>query len=208
MTREEAITILQKIKPTPCRADGKSTTHTLATIALDMAIKALEQEPCEDCISRQAVNKLVDELARAISDEKCHIQRGRNYGRIIRDILELPSVEPEQKGRDCASCKHSNNGECAYTEECHKCMWESQYEKQVEPEWKKGKWQRRRKMIETHIKALTRIKENYERLWKENLLSEDLVREEYEAVCAGIEALENLIPQVCSVPQEEKKDEG
>ena len=42
MTREEAITILQKIKPTPCRADGKSITHTLETIALDMAIKELE----------------------------------------------------------------------------------------------------------------------------------------------------------------------
>lgn len=30
--------------------------------------KVLEQEPCDDCISRQAVNELVDELARAISD--------------------------------------------------------------------------------------------------------------------------------------------
>ena len=43
MTREEAIAILQSMIPTPCRADGKSTTHTLATIALDMAIKALGQ---------------------------------------------------------------------------------------------------------------------------------------------------------------------
>lgn len=56
-----------------------------------------EPEKCGDCISRQAVNKLVDELARAISDEKCHIQRGRNYGRIMHDILDLPSVEPERK---------------------------------------------------------------------------------------------------------------
>lgn len=30
------------------RADGKSTSHILETIALDMAIKALEQEPCDD----------------------------------------------------------------------------------------------------------------------------------------------------------------
>lgn len=44
MTREEAITVLQKIKPTPHRADGKSTTHILETIALDMAIEALKQE--------------------------------------------------------------------------------------------------------------------------------------------------------------------
>lgn len=41
MTREEAIAVLQKIKPAPRRADGKSTAHTLETIALDMAIKEL-----------------------------------------------------------------------------------------------------------------------------------------------------------------------
>jgi hypothetical protein len=61
------------------------------------SVPSVETESCGDCISRQAVNKLVDELARAISDEKCHIQRGRNYGRIMHDILELPSVEPERK---------------------------------------------------------------------------------------------------------------
>ena len=41
-----------------------------------------------------------------------------------------------------------------------------------------------------HIKALTRIKENYERLWRENLAKEEDVKEEYDAVCAGINALE------------------
>ena len=44
MTREVAIAVLQKIKPIPCRADNKSTTHTLQTIALDMAIKSLESK--------------------------------------------------------------------------------------------------------------------------------------------------------------------
>ena len=53
MTREEAITIIQKIKPTPCRADSKSTTHTLVTIALDMAIKALEQTDASDTNTRK-----------------------------------------------------------------------------------------------------------------------------------------------------------
>lgn len=51
----------------------------------------------------------------------------------------------------------------------------------------------KRDTTEQNIKALTRIKENYERLWEENLLSEDLVREEYEAVCAGIDALTKTI---------------
>jgi len=60
---------------------------------LDMAIKALEQEPCEDCVSRESVNILVDELARAISDERCHYsKRGRETGEIMSDILHLPSV--------------------------------------------------------------------------------------------------------------------
>lgn len=50
-----------------------------------------------DLISREAVNGLIDELARAISDEKCNLQRGRKPGIIMADILSLPSVEPERK---------------------------------------------------------------------------------------------------------------
>lgn len=53
-------------------------------------IKAIEQEPCEDAISRQAVNTLIDELARAISDERCCISRGRSTATIMQDILDLP----------------------------------------------------------------------------------------------------------------------
>lgn len=56
-----------------------------------------EQEPCEDAISRKAVDTLVDELARAISDERDHISRGRSAGEIMQDILDLPSVTPKQK---------------------------------------------------------------------------------------------------------------
>lgn len=59
------------------------------------AIKALDQDICEDCISRQAVNILVDELARAISDERCCMSRGRSTASIMQDILDLPSVQPQ-----------------------------------------------------------------------------------------------------------------
>lgn len=52
MTLDEAISVLHKLKPTIRREDGKSTTHILETIALDLAINVLEQEQCEDCISR------------------------------------------------------------------------------------------------------------------------------------------------------------
>ena len=39
----------------------------------------------------------------------------------------------EQQKRECNTCKHSDNGNCAYTEECHECMWESKYEQH--PRW-------------------------------------------------------------------------
>jgi hypothetical protein len=50
-----------------------------------------------DAISRKAVDTLVDELARAISDERDHISRGRSAGEIMQDIIDLPSVTPKQK---------------------------------------------------------------------------------------------------------------
>lgn len=64
---------------------------------------ALEQEPCEDAISRQAVDLLVDELARAISDERCCISRGRSIATIMKDILDLPSVNPQEPSGETVS---------------------------------------------------------------------------------------------------------
>ena len=49
MTIDEAISVLHKLKPTIRREDGKSTTHILETIALDLAINALEQESKTGC---------------------------------------------------------------------------------------------------------------------------------------------------------------
>jgi hypothetical protein len=50
-----------------------------------------------DAISRKAVNALVDELARKISDERLLISRGRSTGEIMQDIIDLPSVIPRLK---------------------------------------------------------------------------------------------------------------
>ena len=51
----------------------------------------------DDLISRQEVNKLVDELARSISDERCFMSRGRDTSTIMQDILDLPSVTPKSR---------------------------------------------------------------------------------------------------------------
>lgn len=54
--------------------------------ALDMSIKALEQEPCEDAISRQAVIKVL-------------INNGVHFCDMVKitsDIKDLPSVSPQE----------------------------------------------------------------------------------------------------------------
>ena len=44
--------------------------------------------------------------------------------------LEAQSTDAVEGTRDCKTCIHSDKGNCAYTEECHECMWESKYEQQ------------------------------------------------------------------------------
>ena len=80
--------------------------------ALDMAIKVLEQEPCEDAISRQAV---VD------------------YNNFLNELRKLPSVQPKVKTGhwiqisshsiyECSECGQTvmTSDICAY-EFCHGC---------------------------------------------------------------------------------------
>lgn len=92
MSREEALEILKN--------DTVDTSDDWCE-ALDIAIKALEQEPCEDCISRQAAIDLADELKDDLPDDD-HLSdmvMSHNEG-----ILEyqtklslLPPVTPTEK---------------------------------------------------------------------------------------------------------------
>ena len=74
MTREEAIGNIRHA----IRWNDMSEKE-----ALDMAIKALEQEPCEDCISRQAVLNLIN------ADWK--------YEGLEEDVSSLSPVTPQPK---------------------------------------------------------------------------------------------------------------
>ena len=60
--------------------------------SLDIAIKALDQQPCEDCISREAVIRLVEQYPNII---------GNKCSGLIADIKHLPSVTPK------AECKRA-----------------------------------------------------------------------------------------------------
>ena len=91
MTREEAIICLKGIKNY-----GRDTFNEQSDWqgCLDMAIKALEQEPCEDTISRQAAIDVVKGIDRSF----------------VKYIEELPSAQPEIIR--CKDCKWKQGAEC------------------------------------------------------------------------------------------------
>lgn len=71
MTREETIEVIKQ--DIPCEQD----TDFIET--LDMAISALEQQPCEDAVSREVVREILS---------KYHLGESK----IAEDVNELPSV--------------------------------------------------------------------------------------------------------------------
>ena len=86
MTREEAIRML-KYNSNVIHKTINGETDPNEVEALDMAIKALEQEPCEDCISREAVN----------DGFKKYVGSSFAYGSVWGYINNLPSVTPKEK---------------------------------------------------------------------------------------------------------------
>ena len=86
MTNETAIHNLFVLK---LRRMGKSSSDYEA---LGIAIKALEQQPSEDCISREAVLEIQSKYAEHIGATK--------FWQMRDDIRELPSVTPTRpKGK-------------------------------------------------------------------------------------------------------------
>ena len=86
MTNEEAIAII-KSECYVMNMLNLDRTQIINT-ALDLAIKALEQQPCEDCISR------ADVLALA---KKGILVSNGNYPAVRKAINDLPSETPTAK---------------------------------------------------------------------------------------------------------------
>lgn len=89
MTREEAAKILKEHR----ERKFKHTFYTLNEYqaATDMAIQALEQQPCDDCISRQAaIDAMSNALERVFPEHRAIAERTMN---------KLPSVSTEKTGR-------------------------------------------------------------------------------------------------------------
>lgn len=86
MTPQEAVKILKGAIKKPNTKDGYLGQ------ALDMAIKALEQQPCEDCISREAVFEQINDWQK---DEFLSVTNPLYY--LHKRINSLSSVTPKQK---------------------------------------------------------------------------------------------------------------
>ncbi len=103
MTREKAIEFGNMWLE--INEDSKNS-HTYAFF--QMAIQVLQQEPCEDCISRQAV---IDKMKKRDEELSCLT---------VKDVRELPSVTPQVKtGHWIYDDEHSDWFDTTY--ECSCC---------------------------------------------------------------------------------------
>lgn len=129
MTREEAIARIENHKILHKMNEPRAI---YISEALDMAIKALDQEPCDDAVSREFMYKL---------GAKCIAARNENGVLVaISSIESLPSVTPqpniahwiEHEIEDaicwitCSRCNCETNKKFNYCPNCGRRMIEPQ----------------------------------------------------------------------------------
>lgn len=90
MTREDAKYILSGLMKSLNEYYGLNDTGFKA---FNMALKALEQEPCEDAVSREAIESILYELYEVCTnmDELVHCMDD--------NLKKLPSVTPKRMGK-------------------------------------------------------------------------------------------------------------
>ncbi len=131
MTKEEDKAILEHMRHELSNQIGSKYCRRKYE-AVTRAIKAIENEPCDDCISREKVKEFVN-FVQSIKDN--HNKQGEpiNYGTICdiviraHRLLDLPSVTPTQEWIPCSEAlpldRHAvlawsiNNTYCAYLED-------------------------------------------------------------------------------------------
>lgn len=98
MTNEYAIKVLTELRS---YGDKFANIGFDRKEAIDLAIKALEQQPCEDCIS---LNKLDDIITKAI-DESENQTECQTLRWVLDVMSELPSVTPKTVTDFADKCK-------------------------------------------------------------------------------------------------------
>ena len=93
MTREEIEKlpiIIAMVLDESVLVDTKEKIHEKLTEVCNLAIKALEQEPCEDAISRQAELEYIE-------GSEAELGHSSENELVCQDIKELPPVTPQPK---------------------------------------------------------------------------------------------------------------
>ena len=110
MTKKKAIEIFKfMLKSGKGTIDYWNGTIAEQRTAIDMAIKALEQQPSDDCVSREGARQfLYEEIDRLNNDELYDI-----FSKIIDDMYnELPPVTPTHG--TCKDCEQLGVMDCGY----------------------------------------------------------------------------------------------
>lgn len=103
MTREEAI---EEIKQVRFNFNYQLNGTSQFEEAFDMAIKALEQDLCEDCISRQAV---INTIANT-----CFWLSADNWEELTKCINSISPATPQPKIGHCKDCKWWKDSDGVY----------------------------------------------------------------------------------------------
>lgn len=86
-------------------------------------IKALEQEPCEDCVSRKAVNNLVDDCnSDGLKGIFCSYEDGEKFKGYLKALPLVTPQEPVEPYKDCDTCAYSDEEDGSNCYECIKGM--------------------------------------------------------------------------------------
>ena len=140
MTREKAFNILH---------NASGVYHPNYLDALNMAIKALEQEPCEDAVSRKELLKIYEDRffelqkLKHLKDNKGLEDRQYGVNWCINTLKDLPSVNPQKIGHwiepkdfmwenpKCSECGFESADHDNYCPHCGAKMVEPQESEEV-----------------------------------------------------------------------------
>lgn len=100
MTKEEAIHEIEKV------FEPAFANYIITALTEGATSSEEEQQPCEDCISREEAKQFLYERIDRLNDDELY----DIFSRIIDDIYnELPSVTPRPKGKWIGHKKHCEN---------------------------------------------------------------------------------------------------
>lgn len=97
MTNEEAIKIFKEVREEVIAKETELSRQVFENIgikAIDLAIKVLEQQPCEDCISRTELLARIDAERKHLLDIKMDGAEHIIVHHARRIIVDMPSITP------------------------------------------------------------------------------------------------------------------